>query len=731
MGHGAWGHAGFVQGRGWVGWAFLCAVSLIAQPSAIIVDRIEFSGNSAFPAEELQKLLTIRAVSRSTFHRLLLFYTRNLQRNPATPAPLLRQLQTLSAAAEAALPALDPRQLEADRETLRRFYIQNGFHRAEITTRLLASPEGTYTLRFLITEGPAARIDTLRYLGLDELPAELQRELRRYRNLRSGMRFRETALIEELETLRRFLHEHGYPYATYERPQVSIVPEYNTYNVTVRFLPGPRLRFGRARFVETSTNASPLTERIRTFCTEFRPGQWYDIRAVERTRLRLLRLGVFEVVRIDSLIPRSADSSVDVVFSTRYRRPREALLSMSLYRTPLENAPSVGVELQLSDVNLFGGGEKGQVVGQVSVRDPLGALERGQLEYEFTVGTGLSLPYVLRRVGVSSQVRYGIRFLAAPLQLEALGLQLRAPVEFAPWTWMTTTELTVDIRAERPLNYLKAVAAVDTIPALAPFLQQYEQLYRYTHNGQRLLPPSDVALSLTLGADHRDHPTTPRSGHVLLTTLDIGGLGTLGLAQYTRLQLLALGFAPLSPRTVAAGKARFGIIWWRNREHSYVPYDRHFFAGGANSVRGWASRSLWDPVSGGIASGAASALASYIGGGLLVEGSCELRWRLPPVRMGLLTPYISNVVVVSFVDWGNAYNRLTPELYGRATLGSVLRALALSAGIGVGYLTDVGPIRIDAALRLHDPLNPTAAWVFQQPMTLRRWMLHLGLGYAF
>ncbi len=696
-------------------------------PPAQVIDRIAFRGNTAFSEAELQALLQTRPAHRGVLHRMVRFYTMQLLRHPATPAGLLRQLQRLLAELEAELPAFDPRTVEADIEALRRFYMQQGFHWVQVQAILSTEPDRSQTLTFILHEGPAARIDTVVYHGLEDLPASLAAQLPRYRRLRAGMLFREAALIEEAEALQRFLRENGYPSATYERPQIYIMPERNADSIVVHFHLGQRQRFGAVQFVETTTASPPLTERIRRFCLEFTPGQWYDIRALERTRLRLLRLGVFELVRLDTSSAR--DSTVDILITTRYRRPREALLSTSVYRTLLESAPNIAVEAHLSDVNLFGGAERGSLFGQIALRDPLGAWERKQLEYEFQFGAGLALPYLLHRLGLQSQLTYGTRFLAPPLRLEALSLRVQFPVEFAPWTWMTTSELGLNIRAERPLNYPQAAAAVDSAPELAPFLRQYERLYTYTAQGRRLFPPSDITVSLTLGADHRDHPALPSRGHAAMLNTELGGIGAIGLAQYTRLQLLLLGFASIAPRTTLAGKLRLGSIWWRNRQWSYVPYDRHFFAGGANSIRGWASRSLWDPHSGG--GSRPLGLASYIGAALLVEGSAELRWRFPPLRMGPLSPYVENFVLTAFLDWGNAYNRLTPELYGTATLGDIVRNLALSLGIGWGYVTDVGPLRLEAAFRVHDPSNRAAPWFFQRPAFLRHWILHLGLGYAF
>ncbi|MDW7997803.1 MAG: POTRA domain-containing protein [Bacteroidota bacterium] len=470
--------------RQWVG---LCILSSLLpsqaqphRPRVEIVERIVFHGNTSFPSEELQALLRVRAATRGPFHRILNFYAEQLAHNPSTPPTLLHHLQRRLAELETGLPTLDPRLLETDTEVLRRFYIQQGFHWVQVNAHSEPTPEGNRVVHFFITEGAAARIDTLVYLGLEKLPPELQQVVRRYRRLRPGMRFREAALLEEVEAIRTVLREHGYPHATYERPQIHILPDRNADSIVVHFLPGPRLRFGQARFVEATTNTPPLTERVRQFCTEFSSGQWYDLRAVERTRLRLLRLGVFEVVRVDTLSSNLAEGTVELLVSTRYRRFQEASLSTAVYRTPLESAPNVGVEAQLSDANLLGGAEKGQLLGQISLRDPFGAWERKQLEYEFQLGAGILLPYIFRRIGLSSRLSYGIRLLASPLRLEALVFQMRLPVEFAPWTWMTTTELALDIRAERPVNYRQAAAVVDTLPAVLPFLRQYERLYTYT-----------------------------------------------------------------------------------------------------------------------------------------------------------------------------------------------------------------------------------------------------------
>jgi outer membrane protein assembly factor BamA len=716
----------------WLVWSCGAVAPLPAQPlapgGAAPIERIEFIGNRAIADEQLRTLLQLRQAERGIPHQILRYYADQFARNRATPPGLLRQLRRVLERLEAELPVFDARVLEQDVEALRRFYTRQGFHWVQV--RANWDPRERI-LRFFIQEGPAARIDTLLYRGLEVLPTPLHTEVERLRRLRSGMRFREAELIAELEQIRRLLQESGYPAATYQTPQVYILPERNADSIVVEFVPGARRRVVAVHFLDSADGGGAhLSERIRQYCTEIPLGQWYNVRALERTRIRFLRLGIFETVRIDTLA--NTDSTVELAIVARYRTPRETQLGVTVYRTLLESAPTVGVEARMSHGNVFGGAEAALLSGQVGVRDPFGALlERRPLEHEFQLALGLSLPYLVRWVGMGGQLSYGVRTLVAPLRLEALRLQVQFPVEFAPWAWLTATQLQVDIRAERPLGYREAVGT-QASPALREFLRQYERLYEYTHQGTRLLPPSDVALGVLLVADHRDHPTVPRSGHAAVFSGELGGLGPIGIAQFLRVQSSVVGFAPIGERAVLAGKLRLGKIWWRNRGESYVPYERHFFAGGGNSVRGWASRALWDPYSGGVGQeGARLGLASYIGGALLVEASLEVRRRLSQVLRGGIGRLLENIVVVGFLDCGNAYDRLVPELYGKATLRHIVQNLALSAGIGLGYLTDVGPVRLDAAVRVHDPLDSAAPWIFRRPAALRRWTLHLGLGYAF
>jgi outer membrane protein assembly factor BamA len=125
-----------------------------------------------------------------------------------------------------------------------------------------------------------------------------------------------------------------------------------------------------------------------------------------------------------------------------------------------------------------------------------------------------------------------------------------------------------------------------------------------------------------------------------------------------------------------------------------IPYDRGFFGGGANGVRGWPIRML-GPTSLGM-------------GNLRADASAELR----------MTWTDANTVAL-FSDVGNVWNKSNIELAD----------IAWSVGLGFRYDFDFFLLRLDTALRLHDPMKPIGErWIYQSKIVGG---IHLGLGHPF
>jgi translocation and assembly module TamA len=100
-----------------------------------------------------------------------------------------------------------------------------------------------------------------------------------------------------------------------------------------------------------------------------------------------------------------------------------------------------------------------------------------------------------------------------------------------------------------------------------------------------------------------------------------------------------------------------------------IPFDQRFYAGGGGSVRGYDYQSI----------GAVDAEDRPIGGASVVEASLEFRQRVWG-EFGL----------VAFVDAGAVNPGATPSFSG----------FRVGAGLGLRYLTGIGPLRADLALPL-------------------------------
>ena len=114
-----------------------------------------------------------------------------------------------------------------------------------------------------------------------------------------------------------------------------------------------------------------------------------------------------------------------------------------------------------------------------------------------------------------------------------------------------------------------------------------------------------------------------------------------------------------------------------------------FYAGGGVSMRGFADRRLSPLLLAPAPNGNPNVLITMpIGGNGLFDGSVEARYSVIPW-----------IRVAAFVDVG----QVTHGRLGAQDLGHMLWAV----GVGVRFLTPVGPIRIDVARRLPFGTLPT------------------------
>ncbi|MDP6778495.1 MAG: outer membrane protein assembly factor, partial [Candidatus Latescibacteria bacterium] len=174
-----------------------------------------------------------------------------------------------------------------------------------------------------------------------------------------------------------------------------------------------------------------------------------------------------------------------------------------------------------------------------------------------------------------------------------------------------------------------------------------------------------TTLTVEYQRDTRDDYFDPQRGMLAYLSVEASAFPDL-------LKLTGEGrwYRRVSPRNVVALRTTGGVALHPGSVEALPNFER-FFAGGANSVRGWSLNQLSPRDIRGLP----------VGGRSLLEGSLELRTRLLPF-LGMAL----------FLDAGNVglgrFDAFDPD------------ALRTSAGAGLRYLSPIGPMRLDFSSRI-------------------------------
>ena len=151
-----------------------------------------------------------------------------------------------------------------------------------------------------------------------------------------------------------------------------------------------------------------------------------------------------------------------------------------------------------------------------------------------------------------------------------------------------------------------------------------------------------------------------------------------------------------------------------------LPFEKHFYSGGANSLRGWQAR--------GVGPGYAKMDKTFVipsqTGDLRLEANVELRFKL----YGLLSGAV-------FADAGNIWtiNKGASEApEGRFCAANFPGSIAADWGLGLRFNMKVILLRLDMGLRIHDPALEGSKWLGPG-----KWFhsggnaIHIAVGYPF
>jgi outer membrane protein insertion porin family len=615
-----------------------------------------------------------------------------------------------------------PQAAQADRQRILDVYARRGRFAARVEPKIIQLDQNRVDLVFEITEGDAALVSRVNFVGntafsdsrLRDVVAT--REQAWYRLLSTSDIYDPERLNFDRELLRRYYLRSGYADVNVQSSTAELAPDRSGFFVTYTINEGVRYRVGRAEITSTLRGVDPARLRREL---PFSEGDWYDGDAVERAVESLSDAVGLQGVPFVEVRPRvvrnEAERTVDITFEvaegTRAFVERIDISGNSrtadrvirrefrLAEGDPFNAAQVRRSRQrIRDLGYFGNVEITPQPGSRADRVLLNTQITERPTGEVSLGGGFS-------TDAGFLTDFGIRernFLGTGIdaRLQAMLAQRRSQLDFSVTDpAFLDRNLSAGFDAFYIQRNLQEIASYSekrigtAVRAGYEFNERLRQSWAYSlvqrdvfnvqptasrfireQEGQTLLSQ----VGTTLAYDARDSRIEPRSGYIVRLGTDVAGLG--GDVNYVRLRGDAAAYFPLerffgTNDWVLAFQLGGGMLRpWGDQPERII--DR-FFLGGDN-LRGFA-------LAGAGPRDTSSATNDPLGGRVIWTQTTELRFPLPvPSELGLLGR--------AFVDVGSLSD--TPVQGVGVRDDSKPR---VGAGVGLSWRTPVGLINIDIA----------------------------------
>ncbi|MFZ9760689.1 MAG: BamA/TamA family outer membrane protein [Candidatus Kapaibacteriota bacterium] len=633
--------------------------------------------------------------------------------------------------------ALDSVTLKNRVEILENLYQRKGYFDADIQLNIDIDSLGLGILDVICKEGRQYALTDLLLtdtLLVNTIPWNTIQEDFRFRLPRF---YDEDSLNAMLNASFQKLLERGYAFLEYRIEQILIDTVKKNVVSIIHMLNPERYKINSISFEHNNVEGDILKDDLLQQLLFIKPQDWLSPQAVNRSKNQLIGLSFFsEVSESKKKIITSTDTVANVSYLLKYKKPEEVVFSVFLNRTTMDNFLNMGLEASYSDLLVSSTGNSFSIFSRLLAQDisnTVFSTQRG-LEFEYSIGTNFNQPFAFflgeHRVPLTYSAQISLRNLPTGLKLLTPLLRVSNFNTFPEWTLFSNLNFDATLDFTRLLNF--NIDATDPNDPLYRLIAPYTSLTEYYKDSP--FSPASFTLGLTLTGDRRNSVITPSSGY-FLTLPQIEYSPDVGYSHFFRVFTQFHTFTPVKKNLVFATKIRLGhIVNWgfSDEDKSTPPFEKHFFAGGANSVRAWPSRGLRDQASSIEDSLASriSQLSAIIGSASLVEGSIELRYSFPKPK-GIAEFWADKIArsgLVLFFDWGNSFNRLTPKTYNLANFERIINPANWGYGYGLGFRFDTpaGPFRLDMAFPFYDPNS--ASYRIPEFSSAQ---FHIGLGHAF
>ena len=543
--------------------------------------------------------------------------------------------------------------VQADLETLESYYQDRGYVEfAARSVQVSVTPDkSSVYVTINVHEGDRYVVDDVELIGeLSDVDPDL---VNRLFLVRQGDVFNRALVTATEERIVNAFGNAGYTFAN-----ATGVPEVKDNGlVDVRFVvdAGKRAYVRRISFAGNSVTRDDVMRR------EMRQieGGWASTQAIDRSKVRLDQLGYFEPesVNVETTPVPGTDDQVDVDFAVE-EIPTGNINAQLAYA----DGPGLMLSLGFRQENIAGTGNR------------LGA-SISWSEYQRALSFDFHDPYY-----TVDGISRGYNFYARETNFHAINIAR-----------FSTDSYGAGINFDFPVGELQRL--------------QFGGLVEQTSLGTGLFTSEEISNFIDTSGD--EFLNVKALGHWSRNTLNHGLFPTAGgryrlgglIAvpgsdlEFYRLTLSAEHYFPvgLGPRFALGVRGEIGYGGVYGSTDGY-PFYEHFYAGGFGSVRGYEKSSLGPRIQD---TGYYSQRGRPFGGNLLFEASTEFIFPLP------FADRLRGVRSAYFVDAGNVFNTECDEASAHC-LGFDAKEIRITTGLGVTWLSAMGPMNFALSLPLND-----------------------------
>lgn len=643
---------------------------------------------------------------------------------------------------------LDSAAANRDRLRIHRLYESRGYYDVQVEGPEVSTLDGQVRapgeraggevrVAFRVREGDPVRVEDVRLRGCEDprFSAGWCLELARALGLRRGMNLDESRLVQDRNAVRDRLVADGWATPIVVQRAMVDPPAHRAW-IEYAVEPGAsqRSRFGQVRLLLTQGETPIAGDRLPNglptspvrSALSVTPGQPYSRSALATAQQSLFDLGAFSSARIEE-VPR-ADGTVDIDVRLATSRLWRFRLGGGFEADNTRN--NVHLLVGYEHRNALGGFRRFRVELRPQLYFPSIFAPDEWESFNVTPGLGaavsLDQPELLRHTTGSARVQFDY----GPDPVNPL-------VAFRRSTRVTLSLLrrfSSFLTGNVALRFVDLGFEANSLSGGSTETLERDPIFRQQFFNQRW-----IDLEVSLAWDRRDDRARPTRGHLLTANVSGSIRGAVSDYSYLRAQVEVRGFVPIARNFVLAMRGGVGLAVGETYEANGrwywpVPPEQRFFLGGTQSHRGYPFNRVGPlatlPISD-TANGPWSddpARVSALGGTAMWQGSAELRWQ--PGAFGVVAfaeagnvagfdpgPYVSPagraastcVTGSTLVLDGAACSEpgvvappAPPPVDVGATLGLVVQRFNPVVGLGLRYMTPIGPVRLDVGVRLDD-----------------------------